>query len=198
MKYISIDTETTGLDEKSNDIIQLAMVFEDTNTNLPIEVLPNLNIFIEHDELNFQKGALNMHVKTGLLKRYLNGVRMNFSNAMKKVIKWLSSLGYERDDYNDKFKIVIAGKNYNSFDKRFLHENDEWSENIQEYVRTLDPAILYMNWENDEVPPSLAKCLKRARVSFADDVTHDALEDARDVIKVIRAAKNRDDMRVDQ
>lgn len=198
MKYISIDTETTGLDEKSNDIIQLAMVFEDTDTNLPIEDLPHLNMFIEHDELNFQKGALNMHVRTGLLKRYLNGVRMNFSKAMKRITSWLSILGYERNNYNDKFKIVIAGKNYNSFDKRFLHENDEWSENIQEYVRALDPAILYVDWENDKAPPSLAECLKRAEISFEDDVTHDALEDARDVIKVIRAAKKRDDIRMSQ
>ncbi len=45
-----------------------------------------------------------------------------------------------------------------------------------------------MDWENDDEPPNLSTCLERAGVENTV-VTHDAVDDARDVIRVIRASR---------
>lgn len=183
MKYISIDIETTGLDHYNCDILQIGMAFEDTNTDIPLVDLPNLELWIDHNELTFEPYALQMHERSGLLNQWQHANRVTMEEAMLDIETWLFSLGYELND-DKKFKFVVAGKNYNSFDKLFLHGNYEWTELIDEHHRTIDPAMLYIDWENDKVPPSLDKCLKRA--GFNTTVTHYALEDALDVIKVVR------------
>jgi hypothetical protein len=48
----------------------------------------------------------------------------------------------------------------------------------------LDPAILCVDWENDKQLPSLDDCKKRH--SLEGEVTHDAVEDAWDIIQVLR------------
>ena len=188
MKYISIDIETTGLDQWEHQILQIAMVYEDTNLELPLGKLPHIDLFIEHENLNFQEGALKIHTSTGLLDRYFEGEKVSWSDAIGLVIGWLEELGYEYND-DDLIEIVVAGKNYNGFDRLFLHSTPEWRENIKEHRRVVDPTTMYIDWEEDDVPPSLFTCLKRAdpqHENFADDVSHDALEDAFDVIRVLR------------
>lgn len=50
--------------------------------------------------------------------------------------------------------------------------------------RIIDPSILYVDWSKDESLPSLDECLKRAGIEKS--VTHTAVEDAWDVIQVLR------------
>jgi hypothetical protein len=50
--------------------------------------------------------------------------------------------------------------------------------------RILDPAILFVDWQEDRALPGLDDCKKRAGVS--GKVTHNALEDAIDVVAVLR------------
>ncbi len=89
MKYVSIDVETTGLDEDEGQTLQIGMVFEDTNKNLPIEELPYLDLYIEQDRVSFEKGALKMHAETGFIKRWLNIKRVKLKKVTKEVYDWL-------------------------------------------------------------------------------------------------------------
>ena len=80
--------------------------------------------------------------------------------------------------------ITVAGKNFGTFDKKFLERLPRWKQLIRTRSRLLDPSILYIDWENDVDPPSLNTCKERAGIS--GEVSHNALEDAWDVIQVLR------------
>jgi hypothetical protein len=80
--------------------------------------------------------------------------------------------------------INVAGKNFGTFDKLFLQELPWWQKLIRTRSRILDPAILFCDWNEDDSLPSLYKCKQRANVEGI--VTHNALEDAWDVIELLR------------
>jgi oligoribonuclease len=80
--------------------------------------------------------------------------------------------------------ITVAGKNFGTFDKLFLEKLPRWKQLIRTRSRLIDPSILFVDWKNDNDLPSLNMCKERAGVSGA--VSHNALEDAWDVIQVMR------------
>jgi oligoribonuclease len=80
--------------------------------------------------------------------------------------------------------ITVAGKNFASFDKVFLEKLPRWKQAIYIRSRIIDPAIFYTDWSTDTAPPGLAKCKERAGIEGI--VTHNALEDAWDVILLLR------------
>ena len=80
--------------------------------------------------------------------------------------------------------INVAGKNFGTFDKLFLQQLPWWQKLIRVRSRILDPAILCVDWDKDNMLPSLGQCKDRMKVE--GKVTHDALEDAWDVIQVLR------------
>jgi hypothetical protein len=95
--------------------------------------------------------------------------------------------GYLRPAINNGTKpitINVAGKNFGTFDKLFLQDLPWWQKLIRTRQRLLDPAILMVDWKSDESLPNLTQCKERAGVSGF--VTHNALEDAWDVIEVLR------------
>jgi oligoribonuclease len=80
--------------------------------------------------------------------------------------------------------LNVAGKNFGTFDKLFLQQLPWWQKLIRTRQRVLDPAILMVDWNNDKSLPNLTTCKERAGVNGI--VTHNALEDAWDVIEVLR------------
>ena len=80
--------------------------------------------------------------------------------------------------------LNVAGKNFGTFDKLFLQQLPWWQKLIRTRQRVLDPAILMVDWKNDKSLPNLTTCKERAGVDGI--VTHNALEDAWDVIEVLR------------
>ena len=80
--------------------------------------------------------------------------------------------------------INVAGKNFATFDMLFLKQLPWWQKLIKIRQRVLDPAILMVDWKNDTSLPNLTQCKERAGVKGI--VTHNALEDAWDVIEVLR------------
>jgi DNA polymerase III epsilon subunit-like protein len=95
--------------------------------------------------------------------------------------------GYLKPTINGNTKpitINVAGKNFGTFDKLFLQQLPWWQKLIRTRQRVLDPAILFVDWKNDESLPSLTICKQRAGIEGV--VTHDALEDAWDVIETLR------------
>ena len=95
--------------------------------------------------------------------------------------------GYMRPTINGSTRpitINVAGKNFGTFDKLFLQELPWWQKLIRTRQRVLDPAILCVDWVNDTSLPSLTVCKERMNVDGI--VTHNALEDAWDVIEILR------------
>jgi hypothetical protein len=95
--------------------------------------------------------------------------------------------GYLKPVINGATKPItlnVAGKNFGTFDKLFLQELPWWQKLIRTRQRVLDPAILMVDWVNDKSLPNLTTCKERAGVKGI--VTHNALEDAWDVIEVLR------------
>jgi DNA polymerase III epsilon subunit-like protein len=80
--------------------------------------------------------------------------------------------------------INVAGKNFASFDKHFIERLPRWKQLIRIRQRIIDPAVIFTDWKNDDSLPSLDKCKERAKIQ--GEVTHDALEDAWDVIELLR------------
>lgn len=84
----------------------------------------------------------------------------------------------------EKVYITVAGKNFATFDKMFLERLPRWKQVFNIRQRIIDPSILFTDWESDESLPSLLQCKQRAGIS--GEVTHNAVEDAMDVIQILR------------
>ncbi len=79
----------------------------------------------------------------------------------------------------------MAGKNYASFDDRFLQQLPG-GEDLHRFHRCIDPGMRYWNPRIDKVPPDTKTCLQRAGIDT--EVQHEAIDDALDVIRLIRTS----------
>lgn len=193
MKYVSIDIETTGL-SKTCQVIQIGAVIEDTLAIKNLHNLPSFNCVVQHDQYICEPRATVMNVNTfEKLAELAEADRDQKAHIRKKyniipaglVAKsfslWLQANGFKPDPL---ITINVAGKNFAGFDKPFLETLPEWKSLIQIRSRIIDPAVLFVKWKEDETLPNLQKCMERA--SIKTQVTHDALQDALDVVEVIR------------
>ncbi len=80
--------------------------------------------------------------------------------------------------------LNVAGKNFGTFDKLFLEKLPRWKQLFKVRQRIIDPTILFTNWNEDEQLPNLTTCKERA--GTGGEVTHNAVEDAWDVIQLLR------------
>lgn len=184
MKYVSIDIETTGINSEKCQILQISAVFEDTENVLPIDDLPFFNVFIKHENLSFEPYALEMHRKSGLLETYNTAKKEPINWVCGMLSEWLYDVYDLPRHQHQPFKINVAGKNFTGFDLKFLRQLPSWYVYIDVHRRVIDPAILFLEWFDDKTLPNLDLCLDRA--GLENFVTHYALEDAKDVIRVLR------------
>jgi oligoribonuclease len=84
----------------------------------------------------------------------------------------------------DPVTVNVAGKNFATFDKKFIDQIENFYHFIRIRQRVLDPAVLFIDWKDDLSAPDLAVCKERAQISGI--VTHDSLYDAWDVIELFR------------
>jgi hypothetical protein len=105
--------------------------------------------------------------------------------AARSFAIWLHANGF-KPEVGGHTTINVAGKNFGTFDKPFLEKLPSWGSHIRIRSRIIDPSVYFVDWKKDDSLPSLNTCKQRA---FIDgEVSHNALEDAIDVIKVIRKA----------
>lgn len=186
MKYVSIDTETTGLNPENCQILSFGAIIEDTNNILPFGKIPK---FYKVFNLKFIQGepfALNMNA--GLIKEIKKGESEDLIEPIDFVDEFCSFLadnGLWDWDSSKQLKLKIAGKNYSTFDKLFIEKIPNFKGNIETHQRVLDPSTLFTNFKSDDWLPNLSQCKERADMDVLE-VTHNALEDAWDVIKVLR------------
>lgn len=183
-KFVSIDIETTGLD-LGVDILEVAMVVH-TDLTTPILRLPSLVVRIEPRPVIGDLFAFNMNKQLiseiiGKVNPFPSDVDFyqveGYANAYGPIVEFL------RKHFSQLKKIVPAGKNVMGFDMPLLNEKFNGIKNLFSH-RGLDPGPLYYSPLEDEVPPSLSEC--KVRTGYPDSVTHRALDDARDVVFVLR------------
>lgn len=199
MKIVSIDIETTGLDPETCQILQIGAVIEDTLNVKPTSELPSFSCIIDHPTITGRPFALNMNNWIMKILASLETASKEERAEIRKVnhimgeglvarafYEWLRGNGIHPrpDSKTEQVNINAAGKNFATFDKLFLEKLPSWSSFIQVNQRIFDPGIIFTDWKVDEKLPSLGVCMKRVGVD--GEVTHDAVQDAIDVIRVIR------------
>ena len=116
---------------------------------------------------------------------YRNGLVPVDPNFLNRAFKNVNGTAYPALTSNmPKVYLNCAGKNFAGFDKKFLEKLPRWKQVFSIRSRVLDPGILFVDWINDESVPSLDECKKRAGIDGV--VTHNAVEDAMDVVMLLR------------
>jgi DNA polymerase III epsilon subunit-like protein len=205
MIYISIDTETSGLDPENCQLLEFGAIIEDTSKKLPFDEIPKFKRLIFNEEIKGNPFALNMNSRIisvfaeyqSLHGKYVSGhaseedmVKFISENNITSIEKlatafyaFLITNGFD-DMKGKQITISVAGKNFGMFDYGFIKLIPDIEKHVKFKSRVLDPAILCVDWESDKQLPSLDECKKRHGIE--GDVTHDAVEDAWDVIQVLR------------
>jgi len=225
MIYVSIDTETTGLEKDRYQILSIGAILEDTTKKLPFEEIPKFHGAILHNEITGSPFAISMNMKIiNAVARYKDAKTVDEKNDIIQMtgmqfyqedqivegfFRWL----YENGLYTGKsgvpateqvmvrgdngkmypmlnskippISLNVAGKNFASFDKHFLERLPRWQQVIRVRQRIIDPSVIFTNWAEDNTMPSLSECKERAKFN-SSIVTHDALEDAWDIIQLLR------------
>jgi hypothetical protein len=230
MKYLSIDTETSGLSFENCQMLSFGGILEDTKTKLPLVECPKINVYITSKKISGEPFALSMNssiIKAISEFNLLNNEadKVNFSNKHNCIFlnmldfpyyfylwllveheghsvyreyllpeNWYKNSSFlinkvtELMRKHKKIYLTPAGKNFSTFDKFFidplLSTINFSGEIIKFRSRVLDPAILYVDWNKDDSLPGLSTCKERAGLDPL--VTHDALDDAWDVIELLR------------
>lgn len=189
MKYLSIDIETTGLNPETCNIIEIGAVADDTERlDIPLEELNTFHCYVVHDIYQGEPYALSMHSKIfrRIATRLSDENRVfkfyRFSQVSKALSNWITNLGGVWNTTTN--KLTIAGKNFGSFDLQFLKKLPEFDSEIKYHHRFIDPGMLFWNPLTDSVIPNQSECLKR--IGENSTVAHTALEDAFDVVKLVR------------
>lgn len=199
MKILSIDIETTGLDPEKSQILEFAVVYEDTELYKERQVnnLPFINVIIAHKYIYGDPYALNLNKevieKINIFHQnpsLSSDINCNIIEQNGLIHSFLRFLKLNNID-NIEEKVNIIGKNFGLFDKLFLDRviyNDRSFMNSFKWSRRLlDPAIIWHDPRVDAHLPDTATCLQRA--GLTTEGMHTALEDARNMIKLYRLGK---------
>ncbi len=179
---LSLDIETTGLNEHQHQILEFGAVIGDFFGPTPVKELPAFRRRIIWSTVTGDPYALAMNADkikdlASWTKRPAEYIKLG--GLWKQFSDWLNvnlPAGV----------ITITGKNFGSFDRRFLAQLHEWDWSRFSH-RFLDPGSLYFNPRKDAKLPDLLTCATRAGVDFSEYNLHDAVDDARLVVAILRA-----------
>lgn len=215
MKYVSIDIETTGLDREKCQVLSIGVVLEDTNNQLPLDELPRFHCaIVGRSSLVGETFALNLNRE--LISKIVEYETAEDKESVEKKYNMIFRKEDEictelfRFMYRNNFldmqthgghvyikngvsypanppvsHITVAGKNFATFDKIFLEKLPRWKQYFKIRQRIIDPTLLFTNWFEDEALVNLSTCKERAGLKETS-VSHNADEDALDIIKLLR------------
>jgi oligoribonuclease (3'-5' exoribonuclease) len=170
MLITSFDLETTGLDPRKNNIIEIAaIVFDHEDIETPVEQLPTYHTAVKHE--NYCGSAFALAMNGGLLKRLAGGEGRDLYTALTLLRNFIEGSGNSRPH--------ALGYNVASFDIQFLKANqcDLF------HHRSIELGSLL---SKDGLPVNSKDVAKKL---FDREVTHNALQDARDAIEAYRVWK---------
>ena len=183
MKICSVDLEMCGLDEETCDILEFGAVLDDLRDPAPIECLPTFQCYFVLPHYRGTPYALSMHSEA--FKRIesreagYNYVTPSHFGILFK--RFLLEYGYETK--RDKITINVAGKNFAMADYPFLKNQTDFCKHIKVRNRVIDPAHYYLS-KIDETLPNMEEC--KGRAGLGSHVAHNAVDDALDVVKLLR------------
>lgn len=213
-KYLSLDIETTGLDPTRHHVLEVGFVLDDLRVQAPLGELPRYHAYVlppggsilgEEGNSKDYVGdpfalALNADILNTIARRDKSldndpeGGRDKFLSPYflaRDFEQWCLEHGlFKQVEHPPKFmgpqvKFVAAGKNVAGFDLPFLRAQCQF-DRFRIHHRVLDPAMMYFNPAQDDVPPDLKTCLQRA--GLPPLVTHKAIDDALQVVQLVRHA----------
>jgi oligoribonuclease (3'-5' exoribonuclease) len=177
MKYLSIDVETTGRNPNEHKVIMFAAILDDLNKPRPVDNLPFYSCIINQEKKG-EPYALEMNE---WIFKEMPKEGISQAQFIKEFTAWLNQQGFEEE--KGRFVINVAGKNVAGFDNIFLKNIPGFTDRIRIRSRCIDPTILFLD-KKDEHLPDLQTCLERAGIQKR--VSHNALEDALDIVQLIR------------
>ena len=211
MEYISLDLETTGLDHKQHQVLEVGAIFENTLNVKSFDEIPKFQAIIRHERIMGTAFALNMnqrilqiladrekHQKNhDELLAYDDKYNIITPHQFREVFyKWVYKNVTDKPMWSMPIKINLAGKNVAMFDLPFLQYLNSRSIEfagvgvhgekfkVDFHRRIIDPATLFADFKLDKNLPDLSLCLERA--GLESTVTHNAIEDAWQVIQLLR------------
>jgi oligoribonuclease (3'-5' exoribonuclease) len=172
--YLSIDLETTGLNLDHSRVLQIAAVWE--TWDRPVEELQTFTCFVDNGPILYGEPYalwMNAWILEKIAKRRPEDKSvLPVAEARAEFSRFVRQLNNNR-------MITIAGKCVAGFDVQILRNQDFDVELFKH--RVLDPGAMYA--PDYGYVPSLDEINKSLGRS---SVTHDAVDDARDVIFAIR------------
>ena len=181
MRYLSIDIETTGLDPEKCQIIEVGAVIDDlTKPDIAINDLPVYHCYVKQNEYSGTPFALSMHPEK--FRRIAN--EEPGYNYLYPGDVWYDLKAFLLMNKWTEGPLILAGKNVASFDYQFLKRLRNFGSDFGISHKMMDPAMLYLR-PDDDVLPGLDVCMDRAGIK--GEVPHNAVDDAKLVIQVLRA-----------
>ena len=188
MLILSIDLETTGLpDDLETQILEIGAVLMNDGT-----VVSDFKKTIHYDTFRGSAFALQMNHRILQKIAFSPEECVSLSFCKESFKNWLVD---NLQKCNEGI-ITLAGKNFASFDLVFLKRegflelnstikvvDDFKPKSFAISTKILDVAPLFFE-PGDKELPSLSLCKKRAGMD--EVVTHDALEDAYDIINLLK------------
>ena len=191
MRYLSIDIETTGLDPSTAQVIQLAMVVESTETVRPVSQLPYFDMGLVAQGYSGDSYAMGLNERLLEVLRRCSGIhesrlyRGRAFGVARDFNVWTKAVGFVNDHFGST-KVFVAGKNAAGFDLRFIRAaKPELADRFHHRVIDVGSVALGAGHPWTTGVPSMSDLLPAGT-----EVTHDALEDALDNIRVLRGLTN--------
>jgi oligoribonuclease len=200
MRYVSIDLETTGLDENEHQIIEFGAIIEDSKNPKSYDESKKYRRIVLAVDRKYVCSSVAAAMNADLIKTISlieNGGNVPFENnenltqtaiftheLIADFRLWLLANGF-KENARGVIEIVAAGKNFASFDRKFIQALPDFETyGIRFHHRSLDPTSGYINWDEDSVPPGTDQC--KLRAGLIKGSKHEALADAWDVILLLR------------
>lgn len=187
-RYVSIDIETTGLDPEKCQVIEVGAVIETIGSQVPVAELPSFHCYVVQERYSGEPYALSMHAET--FRRIASKTPPHRyeepGNVGNALASWLMFSGFKASS-DGTITVRPAGKNFGAFDLQFLNRLPLCG--IKLAHRAFDPGILFFDPLRDDRIPAMGECLKRAGLDSV--VKHTALEDAQDIVRLLRHAFTR-------
>jgi len=180
MKYVSIDLETTGLDARTCQVLEIGAVIADLNQCFNPQPCDIFHRYVRHPEYQGQPYALALN--QDILYILAAGEHPDITwvcDVIPDLAEWL----YLRGHFNHDVAITVAGKNFAGFDKPFLQRLPKFNDHVKLHHRSLEPGTLFLRPGDTEVPGT-EECMRRAGIDGS--VAHTAVEDAKMVCRLLR------------
>lgn len=184
MKWLSLDVETSGLNCIVNQILEIAVVIDDTSypQNI-IKNLPHYHRVIKHDWITWDEDACRIN------RRYVHALLNGDLKSLGQVISphelvddlrhWLVEKGLNPKN------LTCGGKNFATFDWGFLKQLWNYDDMLYIHKRVIDPAIFFHDKKDNKLPDTKT-CISRCDFLDLDEENHHPVEDAERVIVLVR------------